>query len=42
VDGLIRVAEEEVDAQVRLGLSLKLLEGSIRSAIEEAMDEHLI
>jgi putative polyhydroxyalkanoate system protein len=41
VNGLIRVAENDVEAQVRLGLSLKLLEGTIRSAIEEAMIGHL-
>jgi putative polyhydroxyalkanoate system protein len=42
VDGQIRVAEDEVEAQLRLGLSLKLLEGNIRSAIDAAMDEHLL
>jgi len=41
VDGLIRVAEDDVEAQVSLGLSLRLLQGTIRSAIEDAMKKHL-
>lgn len=41
VNGHIRVREHEVEVDVSLGLGLKLMEGSIRAAVEAAMDEHL-
>ena len=41
VNGQLTVAEEIIELEVRLGFALKLMEGSIRSAIEATMDEHL-
>ena len=41
VDGRIIVNDQSVEVQVRLGMSLVLLEGSIRSEIEKVMDEYL-
>jgi len=41
VSGRIAVSEEAVDVDVRLGLALRLMEGTIRQAIENAMDRHL-
>lgn len=42
VDGHLLVAEESIEMVVKLGFALKLMEGPIRSAIEETMDEHLV
>ena len=41
VNGHLIVAEESIELQVKLGLALKLMEGPIRSAIENTIDEHL-
>jgi len=41
VNGQLVVAEESIELEVRLGFALKLMEGPIRSAIEDTMDEHL-
>ncbi len=41
VDGQIAVSADAVEVQVDLGFALTLMEGSIRSAIEAAMDKHL-
>lgn len=41
VNGQLIVAEESIELQVRLGFALKLMEGPIRSAIEDTIDEHL-
>ncbi len=41
VDGHLAVAEESIELVVRLGFSLKLMEGPIRRAIESTIDEHL-
>jgi len=41
VDGQIAVAEDSIEVDIQLGFALKLMEGTIRSAIENAMDEHL-
>ncbi len=41
VNGYLMVAEESVELEVRLGFALKLMEGPIRSAIENTIDEHL-
>lgn len=41
VDGKVDVSHTRVELQMKLGFALKLMEGSIRSAIEEALDEHI-
>ena len=41
IAGRIVVADNNVDVNVNLGLSLMLMEGSIRSAIEDTMSSHL-
>ena len=41
VKGSISVSEDAIEIQVELGFALKLMEGSIRSAIEGTMDKHL-
>lgn len=41
VNGAINVGDEDIEVDVKLGFSLMLLESSIRSAIEDAMDKHL-
>ncbi len=41
VNGHLIVAEESIELQVKLGLALKIMEGPIRSAIENTIDEHL-
>ncbi len=41
VNGCIAVSETRVDVDVKLGFALKLMEPTIRSSIEEALDEHL-
>ena len=41
VDGRILVGEAQVDVKVTLGFSLMLMDGAIRSAIEDLMDQHL-
>ena len=41
VSGKIAVAEQSVDVDVKLGFALKMLESTIRSSIESAMDKHL-
>ena len=41
VDGHLAVAEESIELVVRLGFSLKLMEGPIRRAIESTIDDHL-
>ncbi len=41
VNGCIAVDEECVNVDVKLGFALMMLEGTIRSSIESAMDEHL-
>ena len=42
VDGQISVRDASIDVSVTLGFSLMLMEGTIRSAIEDAMDKHLV
>lgn len=39
VTGQIAVADSKIDLDVSLGLTLMMLEGSIKSAINEALDE---
>jgi putative polyhydroxyalkanoate system protein len=41
VSGCITVAEQSVDAEVRLGFALSMMSGVIRTSLEEALDEHL-
>lgn len=41
VQGRIVVADNSVDVDLTLGFALKIIEGTIRSSIEDAMDEHL-
>ncbi len=41
VNGSIAVTDETVDVDVRLGFALSMLEGTIRTSIEDALDEHL-
>ncbi|MBT8086104.1 MAG: polyhydroxyalkanoic acid system protein [Woeseia sp.] len=41
VNGHIIVADDTIDVDVQLGFALMLMEGTIRSAIEDAMDKHL-
>ena len=41
VNGRINVADQSVDVDVKLGFALMMLEGTIRTSIEEAMDKHL-
>lgn len=42
VNGHLAVADESIELDVKLGFALKLMEGPIRSAIENAIDEHLL
>ena len=41
VDGQVDVSDSSVELQMTLGFALKLMEGSIRRAIEETLDEHI-
>lgn len=42
IDGHLAVADDNVELDVRLGFALKLMEGNIRAAVEQAMDKHLV
>lgn len=42
VNGYISVADDRIDVNVNLGFALVMFEGTIRSAVENAMDEHLV
>lgn len=41
VSGQLKVDEQNIELEVRLGFALKLMEGPIRSAIEKTIDEEL-
>ena len=41
VNGHIDVCDNRIDVDVQLGFALLMLEGTIRTAIEDAMDKHL-
>ena len=41
VSGCISVAEQSVNAQVKLGFALSMMESTIRTSLEEALDKHL-
>jgi hypothetical protein len=40
VNGRIVVTHEYVEAEIRLGISLMIMQRQIRSSIEDVMDEH--
>lgn len=42
VNGQLVVAEQFVELEVRLGFALKIMEGPIRAAIEDTIDQHLV
>lgn len=42
VNGHLVVDETSIELEVRLGFALKLMEGPIRTAIEETIDENLV
>jgi putative polyhydroxyalkanoate system protein len=41
IDGRIAVSEDSVDVSVKLGFALMMLEGTIRSSIEDTIEKHL-
>ena len=41
VNGQIIVGDQAVDVDVKLSFALKMLEGTIRTSIEDAMDKYL-
>lgn len=41
VNGRISVDEQSIDVDVKLGMALMMLKGTIKSTIEGAMDKHL-
>ncbi len=41
VNGCIAVQDVCIDVEVKLGFALMMLEGTLRSSIEDAMDKHL-
>jgi putative polyhydroxyalkanoate system protein len=42
VKGCIVVADESVEVEVKLGFALSMMESTIRTSLEEAMDKHLV
>lgn len=42
VTGCITVEEQSVDVEVKLGLALSMMEGTIRTSLEDALDKHLL
>lgn len=42
VNGHLAVAAESIEIVINLGFALKLMEGPIRSAIENTIDQHLV
>ena len=42
VKGRIAVVEDSVEVDVKLGLALMLLEGTVREQVESAMDKYLV
>ena len=42
VNGALHIDEETVEVVINLGLALKLMEGPIRSVIEDSIDDHLV
>ena len=41
VNGNIAVKDDSLDVDLKLGFALKMLESTIKSSIEEALDKHL-
>lgn len=41
-NGRIEIEDHAIEVDVELGFGLKLMEGTIRRAVEDAMDEHLV
>jgi putative polyhydroxyalkanoate system protein len=41
VDGNIAVTDESVDIRIKLGFTLMMLQGAIRQAIENSIDEYI-
>jgi len=42
VTGTIVVAERAIDVEVKLSFPLAMMESTIRTSLEDAMDEHLL
>jgi putative polyhydroxyalkanoate system protein len=42
VKGCIVVADESVAVEVKLGFALSMMESTIRTSLQEAMDKHLV
>ena len=42
VNGHLVVGEDSVEIVIKLGFALKLMEGPIRGAIENTIDDHLV
>lgn len=41
VNGCIAVEDQAVEVNVKLGFALSMMEGTIRTSLEDAMDRHL-
>ena len=41
VNGFLHVEDDSIELEIKLGFALKFMEGPIRSAIENTIDEHL-
>ncbi len=41
VNGALHIDEEQVEIIINLGFALKIMEGPIRSVIEDSIDDHL-
>ena len=41
LEGRISISDNQVSVTARLGFALKMLESTIKSSLEEALDEHL-
>ncbi|MEL7186452.1 MAG: polyhydroxyalkanoic acid system family protein [Pseudomonadota bacterium] len=41
MDGRIAITDDQVCVDAKLGFALKMLEGTIKSSIEEALEQHL-
>lgn len=41
LDGRISITDDQVNVDAKLGFALKMLESTIKSSVEEALDEHL-
>jgi len=41
VNGYLHVEDDSIELEIKLGFALKFMEGPIRSAIENTIDQHL-